>query len=217
MVDHDGVADREALVCGERRYSYADLEERANRLANHLAVRGHRGRATSSGCYLPNHEAYIDTLLACFKIRAVPVNVNYRYVTDELRHLFNDAGLVAVVCPAEYVPRVAAVAADVPTLRHTLVRRRCGGRRRPGRRARRRRLRRGAAPRPGQPAGRCAGRGNDDLYVIYTGGTTGLPKGVVWRIEDAFFGCIGGGDPLRMSGNVESPERDRSSASSTST
>ena len=203
VVDHDGVAGREALVCGGRRYSYADLEERANRLANHLASVG-VGPGDFVGCYLPNHEAYIDTLLACFKIRAVPVNVNYRYVTDELRHLFNDAGLVAVVCPADYVSRVAAVAADVPTLRHTLV----VGAATAG-------VDLGGVPDgvdydaalAAAPASRpvVAGRGGDDLYVIYTGGTTGLPKGVVWRIEDAFFGCIGGGDPLRMSGNVERP------------
>lgn len=205
----DRVGRREAVVAGERRLTYDELEERANRLANHLRSVG-VGPGDFVGCYLTNGTEYLETLLAAFKIRAVPVNINYRYVADELRHLFVDAGLLAVVCEKRFAPRVAKIAAEVPTLRHTLV---------------------AAAPAgedpdvqvdlatlPGgvdyedvlaaAPADRPTDvdRGDEDLYVIYTGGTTGLPKGVVWRMGDAFFGCIGGGDPLRMSGPVSSPE-----------
>ena len=93
----DRVPEREALVCGDRRCTYGELEERANRLANHLRAEG-VGPGDFVGCYLTNRIEYLETLLACFKIRAVPVNINYRYVADELAHLFSDSGLVAVVC-----------------------------------------------------------------------------------------------------------------------
>ena len=201
----DRVGDREAVVAGERRLTYAQLEDRANRLANHLRANG-VGPGDFVGCYLTNGTEYLETLLATFKIRAVPVNVNYRYVADELRYLFADAGLVAVVCDQRFVPRVAEIASDVPSLRHTLVV--------PDADA-------DTVDLDAVPDGRdyeealaaapcdrpvVEGRGDDDVYVIYTGGTTGMPKGVVWRMGDAFFGCIGGGDPLRMSGPVSSPE-----------
>jgi len=201
----DRVGDREAVVAGERRLTYAQLEDRANRLANHLRANG-IGPGDFVGCYLTNGTEYLETLLATFKIRAVPVNVNYRYVADELRYLFADAGLVAVVCDQRFVPRVAEIASDVPSLRHTLVV--------PDADA-------DTVDLDAVPDGRdyeealaaapcdrpvVEGRGDDDVYVIYTGGTTGMPKGVVWRMGDAFFGCIGGGDPLRMSGPVSSPQ-----------
>jgi acyl-CoA synthetase (AMP-forming)/AMP-acid ligase II len=187
------VPEREAVVCGERRVTYGGLEERANRLANALVGMG-VGPGDFIGCYLSNRIEYLETLLAAFKIRAVPVNINYRYVADELRHLFNDAGLIAVVCEAGFAGRVAEVAPDVPSLCHTLV---VGGE---GPDSYEAAVDAASRKRPSAP-----GRGDDDLYVIYTGGTTGLPKGVVWRMEDAFFGCLTGGDPMRMNGPVSSP------------
>jgi 3-oxocholest-4-en-26-oate---CoA ligase len=200
----DRVADREAVVAGERRLTFGQLEARANRLANHLGARG-VGAGDFVGCYLQNGTEYLETLLACFKLRAVPVNINYRYVEDELRYLMDDAGVVAVVCDRSFAPRVAAAAADLPVLGHTLL------------------VDDGTAggapdgvPDPTDYEAALAaatedrpvveGRGDDDLYVIYTGGTTGMPKGVVWRMGDAFFGCIGGGDPMRLQGPISSPE-----------
>ena len=128
-------------------------------------------------------------MIACFKIRAVPVNVNYRYVEDELAYLFNDADLVALsgrhrVRDADR--RGARRDAEAAARRQ----------RRHGPPAGRRgRLRRGARRRVGRRAA-SPPRSPDDLYIIYTGGTTGMPKGVMWRQEDLFFAGMGGGDPV---------------------
>jgi 3-oxocholest-4-en-26-oate---CoA ligase len=202
----DRVADREAVVCGDRRLTYRQLEERANRLANHLLTAG-VGPGDRVGCYLTNGTEYLETLLASFKIRAVPVNINYRYVTEELRYLLDDSGAAVLVCNEQFVPRVAEVAPMLPALRHTLVVPASAG---PAE------LTNACVPEPLDYDSALAaadarrpevpGRGNDDTYILYTGGTTGLPKGVVWRMEDAFFGCIGGGDPMRMSGPVTTAE-----------
>lgn len=214
------VYEREALVCGDRRLTYQQIEQRANRLANHLLSVGIEP-GDYVGCYLKNGTEYIETLIACFKIRAVPVNINYRYVKAELSYLLLDSGVSVLVCNDEFLPAVAEINADIPALRHTIH---VHDVQRPvdadsalspvestvdgevlaalsGPISYDTALDRASAERPPN-----TGRSNDDLYVLYTGGTTGLPKGVVWRMEDAFFGCIGGGDPLRMSGPVGSPE-----------
>ncbi|HTO01363.1 MAG TPA: acyl-CoA synthetase [Microthrixaceae bacterium] len=200
----DRVADREALVCGERRLTFGQLEERANRLANHLIEQGVKP-GDLVGCYLTNGTEYIEALLACFKVRAASVNINYRYVSEELLYLLTDAQLKVLICNEEFVDRVAEVAPDAPLLEHTLV---VGPNASkldlsvvPGGLAYDDAL---ASSSPDRP--QVAGRSGDDLYVLYTGGTTGMPKGVVWDHNNCFFGCIGGGDPMRLSGAVSSPE-----------
>ncbi|HEX8804601.1 MAG TPA: AMP-binding protein, partial [Acidimicrobiales bacterium] len=162
-----------------------------NRLANHLAGRG-LGPGDHMAVHLENCPEYLEAMLAAFKLRAVPVNVNHRYVQGELRYLLDDSDAVAVLTQPSLRARVDDVLADLPDVRFTLV----------------------TGPEyeaalAGAPADRPPGdgRGDDDHYVIYTGGTTGLPKGVVWRHEDAFFACIGGGDPMRLHGPVTSPDQ----------
>ncbi|HET8619961.1 MAG TPA: AMP-binding protein, partial [Acidimicrobiales bacterium] len=85
----DAVSERVALVVGERRLTYAELEERANRLANHLASRG-VGPGDHVALYLENCTEYVEAMLAAFKLRAVPINVNHRYAAGELRYLLDN-------------------------------------------------------------------------------------------------------------------------------
>ena len=102
------------MVADGRRLTYAELDARANRLAHHLAGAG-IGTGDRVGLQLANGSEYLEGMLACFKIRAVPVNVNYRYVASELRYLYQDAGLVGLVFHSRFAPAVSdALAAMAP-------------------------------------------------------------------------------------------------------
>jgi acyl-CoA synthetase (AMP-forming)/AMP-acid ligase II len=192
----DVVPDREALVYidhpgtgAERRLTYAELDAAANRIAHHLIDTGIRP-GEHLGLHLYNSVEYLQTVLGCLKARVVPVNVNYRYVEEELVYLYRDADLVALVFDTEFTERVAAALPRVERLRHLV---RVGT------------PQSGAADLPavafadaeatGSPGRGFPARSADDQFIIYTGGTTGMPKGVMWRQEDLFFSGLGGGAP----------------------
>lgn len=192
----DVVPDREALVYidhpgtgAERRLTYAELDAAANRVAHHLIGSGIRP-GEHLGLHLYNGIEYLQTVLGCLKARVVPVNVNYRYVEEELVYLYRDADLAALVFDAEFTERVAAALPKTDKLRHVV---RVGT---PPDGAPRldavpfTEAEAGASPERGFPA-----RSADDQFIIYTGGTTGMPKGVMWRQEDLFFSGLGGGAP----------------------
>jgi acyl-CoA synthetase (AMP-forming)/AMP-acid ligase II len=185
----DAVPDRLAVVCGGRRLTYAQLDARANRLAHQLLALGVQP-GEHVGVQLYNGTEYLESMLAAFKVRAVPVNVNYRYVAGELRSLFRDADLAVLVHQRELGPRVQDVIGDVPTLRHLLYVDDASAAEVP---AGSTELEAAVA---GHPAGRdFAPRSGGDLHIIYTGGTTGAPRGVMWRHEDLFFSGMAGGNP----------------------
>jgi 3-oxocholest-4-en-26-oate---CoA ligase len=194
----DAVPEREAVVVGDRRLSYGELEDRVNRLAHHLAANG-VGAGDHVALYLYNGSEYLEAMLAAYKLRAVPVNVNYRYVEEELRYLLHDSDAVAVVFNAEFVPKLARLRDKLPTLRVFVVVDDASGS--------------GAAElgavdyedalSAASPQRDFLPRSADDLYILYTGGTTGMPKGVMWRHEDIFFGAFGGGG---LGNEVSRPE-----------
>jgi acyl-CoA synthetase (AMP-forming)/AMP-acid ligase II len=193
MFEHtvDMVPERPALVCGDVRRTYAELDQRANRLARHLQHAGVRP-GDHVGIYGHNSAAWVEALLGILKARAVPVNINFRYVEDELRYLFDNADLVGLVFDQRFAPRVAAVSDQLPLLR-TLVMIDDGSGADPAGLAVTRFDDALAAESPERDFG---DRSGDDQIIIYTGGTTGMPKGVMWRSEDIFFALAGGTDPF---------------------
>ncbi len=187
----DAAAGKPALKIGDRTVTYGELEAEANRLAHHLASRG-VGAGDHVGVYAKNSVEHVVALLAIFKIRAVAINVNYRYVEGELNYLFDNADIVALIHERPYAPLVAACAPKHPGLETIVVMddpsdpdndadiSSYGGVA-------------WADALEGQSAERDFGeRSPDDIYIVYTGGTTGYPKGVMWRHED-FWRVLGGG------------------------
>ncbi|SDT51784.1 acyl-CoA synthetase [Actinoplanes derwentensis] len=176
----DAFGDRVAVACGEREITYAELEDSANRLAHFLQSRG-VGKGAHVGLYAGNSIEAVVAMIAVYKLRAVVVNVNYRYVENELQYLFEDAGLVALIHDRGFSARVAAVGHD---FRATVA------------------LPDGSTAAlsdisyadalKGSGTRDFEERSGDDVYLLYTGGTTGYPKGVVWRHEDVWR-VLGGG------------------------
>jgi acyl-CoA synthetase (AMP-forming)/AMP-acid ligase II len=188
LVEHtvDAVPERTALICGRRQATFAELEDRANRLAHHLADQG-IGRGDHVAVYSYNSIEFVEAMLAAYKLRAVPINVNYRYVEDELVYLLDNSDSVALVHQAQFSPLVTAVRERLPRLRHLVVVDEGDDPPHPTDAVAYEDALAGASPaRDFEP------RSDDDLYVLYTGGTTGYPKGVMWRHEDVWR-VLGGG------------------------
>ncbi|HEY5250282.1 MAG TPA: acyl-CoA synthetase, partial [Acidimicrobiales bacterium] len=197
----DAFPDREYLVAEGRRLTYAQMEDRANRLAHHLAAQGVR-KGEHVGIYALNSTEWVITAWAVFKLRAVWVNINYRYVHDELRYLFTNADLVALVHQRQFSPRVAALLPELPALRHVIVIDDDSQEPDPSEDA----VDFEEALAAASPERDFAPRSGDDIYILYTGGTTGMPKGVVWRHEDVFF-ALGGGIDAMTGTRMERPEQ----------
>jgi acyl-CoA synthetase (AMP-forming)/AMP-acid ligase II len=182
---------REYLVADGKRRTFKEMDERANRLAHHLTENG-VGPGDHVGIYAYNCVEWVESLWAVFKIRAVWININYRYVEDELAYIFDNADLKALIYAREFGPRATAVRETLPQLHHTVC------------------IEDGSgadcsaldsadfeqAMASGSPDRDFGPRSPDDRYILYTGGTTGMPKGVVWRHEDVFMALGGGIDPM---------------------
>ena len=110
------VPEREAVIWGDTRLSFRQLDERATRLAHGLASLG-VGPANHVGVFMYSRPEYLEAMVASYKIRSVPINVNYRYVADELVYLFDNADLVALVVEASFAPVVAEILDRLPRLR----------------------------------------------------------------------------------------------------
>ena len=188
----DAVPDRVALICGDEQLTYAQLEEKANRLAHYLMDQGVR-KDDKVGLYCRNRNEIVIAMLGIVKAGAILVNVNFRYVEGELRYLFENSDMVALVHERQYSDRVANVLPDTPNVKTILViedgsdgdsqdYQRYGG------------VEFYSAIAQGSPERDFGERSGDDIYLLYTGGTTGFPKGVMWRHEDIYRVLFGGTD-----------------------
>jgi 3-oxocholest-4-en-26-oate---CoA ligase len=197
---HEAIAERvpsrECLVFRDRRLTWRDVTLRSRRLA--ALLRSRLGAPVASRAQLENWESgqphvalylyngneYLESMLGAFKARAVPINVNYRYVEEELLYLFRDSKARALIYHASFAPVLARIRASLPDISLWIqVADESGEPLLPG-------ALEYEAALASQPADAPGGLSPDDLYALYTGGTTGMPKGVLWRQEDIFLAAL---------------------------
>jgi len=186
--------DRLAVVAGERRLTFRDLDARTNQVGRWLL--DHADPGAKVAIYSWNRAEWVEAFLGAFKARMVPVNLNYRYTGAELRYVIDNADAEIVVVERGFLPVLTEILAELPSVAHVLV------------------LDDGTGPDSGvgvdyeqalagvSSAPLDIDRSPDDLYMLFTGGTTGMPKGVMWRHEDIYFAAMSG----MKQDALESPE-----------
>jgi acyl-CoA synthetase (AMP-forming)/AMP-acid ligase II len=188
----DAVPDRVALIGGDEQLTYAQLEDRANRLAHYLIDQGVK-KDDKVGLYCRNRIEIVIAMLGIVKAGAILVNVNFRYVEGELKYLFENSDMVALVHERRYADRVANVLPETPNVKTILVVE--DGTEDPAGDFRKYHgVEFYSALEKGSPERDFGERSGDDIYLLYTGGTTGFPKGVMWRHEDIYRVLLGGTD-----------------------
>jgi len=193
------LSDHRAVIWRGQEWTYAETDARVDGVAHYLTslglgchterdrLQGHESGQDDVGLYLRNGNQYLESMIGAYRARVAPFNVNYRYIEAELIYLLNNAKARALVYSGEFAPRVAAIRDQLPHLEFLIQ----------------------VADHTGQPllpgavdyesivatpppASGMPTPSGDDLYVLYTGGTTGMPKGVLWRQNDVFVSSMGG-------------------------
>jgi 3-oxocholest-4-en-26-oate---CoA ligase len=197
------VPDRACIIWRGQTWTWRETTERSRRLANYLIAQGvanpvqrefldgHEAGQDTLGIYLHNGNEYLEAMLGAYKSRTAPFNVNYRYVAEELRYLLNDASCKVLIYHSAFAPTLAEILPDLPNLTILLqVSDDSGNALLPGAVEYETAL---ASASPERPEFQVMGGAwsPDDLYVLYTGGTTGMPKGVLWRQGDAAPAALG--------------------------
>ncbi|CAN5171462.1 acyl-CoA synthetase [soil metagenome] len=195
----NAIPDQSFLVWRDKRLTYAQVDARIDGVARYLAaaglgchterddLAGHESGQDHLGLYLRNGNEYLEAMIAGYRARVAPFNVSYRYVEEELFYLLNDSKARALVYNAEFAPRVAAIRDKLPQLLVLIqVADESGNALLPGA-VDYESITTTPAPASGLPT-----PSGDDLYLLYTGGTTGMPKGVLWRQHDIFISAMGG-------------------------
>ena len=198
----EAIPDRECLVFRDRRFTWQQVTDRSRRLANVLSSAGlgcHRERADLEnwesgqdhiGLYLYNGNEYLEGMLGAFKSRCAPFNVNYRYVENELFYLFDNANARAIIYHAAFAPILEKLRDRLPKVELWIqVGDDSGNALLPGAIDYEEALA-NATPEP-----LANDVSDDDLYILYTGGTTGMPKGVIWRNDDIYLAALASGGP----------------------
>lgn len=183
----DRVPDREAIVHGSTRLTYKELDARSNKAANALKKLGIK-KGSHVGIYAFNCVEWLEIMLGAYKLCAIPININYRYVEEELKYLIENADMEAIFYHKQFSKKLENIKGQLPLLKsficindysddenvidesfdfENLIANEDESRLR-------------------------VQRSGDDQYILYTGGTTGMPKGVVWRMEDVLM-TLGGG------------------------
>jgi acyl-CoA synthetase (AMP-forming)/AMP-acid ligase II len=193
----DRFPDADAQVQGARRHSWAEFDRRSDGLARHL-LDGGAQHQDKVALYLYNAPEYMEGAFACFKSGLVPVNTNYRYLDEELAYLWDNADAVAVIFHGSFSDRVDAVRGRLPKVRHWLWVDDSNGERPAWAESYE-----DAVATPTERVVAPWGRSGDDILMIYTGGTTGMPKGVMWRQDDLIRAVIAVGNPTYL----EDPEQ----------
>lgn len=183
----DRVPDREAIVHGSTRLTYKELDSRSNKAANALKKLGIK-KGCHIGIYAFNCVEWLEIMLGAYKLCAIPININYRYVEEELKYLIDNADMEAIFYHKQFSNKLENIKSHLPLLKNFIC----------------------IEDNSGEDdvidksfyfedlianedeSRLDVDRSGDDKYILYTGGTTGMPKGVVWRMEDVLM-TLGGG------------------------
>ena len=195
----EAIPDNQVLIWRDRRLTYAQMDARIDGVAHYLVSRGlgchierdrlagHQSGQDHVGLYMRNGNEYLEAMVAGYRARVAPFNVNFRYVEEELLYLLTDSGARALIYSSEFAPHVQAIRDRLPDLQVLIqVADDSGNALLPGA------VDYESITATPEPADGMPTPDGDDLYILYTGGTTGMPKGVLWRQHDIFMSAMGG-------------------------